>query len=127
MCTYFDSTAGKHDDLSALHDLVHKILDRFYQVWDPDREEMMWRLRVDLPVEPRNDLFEKMTNLQMTEFKSKLERLLEALDFADDAIDPVDACDELRRVFGDDFPAPEKDKTGKKTASAAVVGSSHAA
>lgn len=124
---FFDPVAADPDDLRALRDLVSAILQRFHQVWDETEQKMVSRLEVKLPVEPWSDLFDQMTNRQMENFEAKLERLEEALDYALDAVDPVDACEELRKVFGDDFPVPEKEDTGKKTEAPAVVGSSHAA
>lgn len=126
-CRYHDVVSGKHDHLSALRGLVRAMLARFHQEWDAEQEKMIWRLKVTLPVDPMSDLFEKMSNRHMAEFKAKLERLLEAMDFAADALDPVDACEELKKVFGDDFPVPDRDDTGKKQSAAAVVGSTHSA
>lgn len=127
VCRYFDVVAGKADDLSAMRDVTRGLLSRFRQVWDSEQEAYVWRLSVTLPVEPWSDVFEKMTNPQMGDFKSKLENLLEALEFADNVVDPVAACEKLRKVFGNDFPVPARKDTGKKTSSAAVVGSSRAA
>ncbi|MEN8219892.1 MAG: hypothetical protein ABFS56_26800 [Pseudomonadota bacterium] len=70
--------------------------------------ELTLRLRVDLPVAPHCDLFEKMTNRQMTNFKEKLETLLNVLDYAEVAFDTDEACKKLQKQFGDDFPVPER-------------------
>ena len=65
-----------------------------------------------------SDLFDKMTNAQMASFESKLEKLRDALVFAQDEADPVEACGRLRKEFGDDFPIPEKSSTGRTTSRA---------
>ena len=84
------------------------------------------RLRVYLPVEPYSDLFEKMTDNQMASLKEKLGNLLEALDSAIDEVDPVKACETLKKVFGDDFPIPEKPETGEKKHRAIATASASA-
>ena len=127
VCRYFDVVAGEPDDLSAIRDVTRGLLSRFRQVWDSEHEQPVWRLSVNLPVDPWSDVFEKMTNRQMGDFKTNLEDFLEALEFADDVVDPVAACEKLRKVFGSDFPVPARKDTGKKTSSAAVVGSSRGA
>jgi hypothetical protein len=97
----------KYDDLQATKGVVKGMLDNFGE-----------RLKVSLPVEPFSELFEKMTDNQMTNFKEKLNNLLGALDSAAVEVDPVKACESLKKVFGDDFPVPEKPDTGEKKGSA---------
>lgn len=79
-----------------------------------------------LPVEPWPDLCERMTDLQMENFYQKLLSLQEALRSARQAVDPVEACTTLRRQFGDDFPVPEKDLTGKRHGPAIISSSASA-
>lgn len=128
--TYTDVFAGKADDLGALRALVRAILDRFTDrftsAWDNDEQKLVRRLSVTLPVEPRSDLFAQMTNRQMGEIEDKLEALLEALDAADRAVDPVAACETLQGVFGSDFPVPKREETGKRHGPAIVSSSSSA-
>lgn len=123
---YFDAVAGSPDDLTSLRNLIRDVLAHFTPEWDAEQEKTVKRLKVTLPVEPYNDLFERMTNRQMEEFEEKLERLLEALDYALVEVDPHDACKKLKRVFGDDFPVPDKSDTAKRH-SAAIVSSSGSA
>ncbi|MEM5671311.1 hypothetical protein AAHB54_03000 [Bacillus cereus] len=87
----------------------------------------MPRLKVYLPVEPKPELFEKMSYKQMKTFKEKLETLLEALEEAKGKTDPTDAAEILKEQFGNDFPVPEKSTTGKKAMAAAVISSSESA
>ena len=79
---------------------------------------------MSLPVAPKNDIFEKMTNKQMDDFKDKLTTLKKSLIEAHKEVDPVEACIILRKVFGDDFPVPKKDDTGQKREKA-MIASSH--
>ena len=67
-----------------------------------------------------------MTNLQMETFKEMLQELLDVLDIAAEEVDPVEACKELSNVFGDAFPVPTKEETGKRYAPAIVSSSSSA-
>lgn len=117
--TYTDLAAAKPDDLGALRKLIGKILARFALA--PDAEgKLARRLVVTLPVEPWSDLFAQMTNAQMGELEEKLKRLKDALESATTAVDPHEACKELRKVFGRDFPIPEKEATAKRHAPAIV-------
>ena len=52
-----------------------------------------------------------MTANQMEEFEQQLTTLKEALVYAEGVSDPTAACERLQRVFGDDFPVPEKKET----------------
>lgn len=87
-----------YDDLTALKNLAQSIIYQF-GYWNT-------RISVHLPVPPRNDLFEKMSDRQMGNFKSKLEVLVDVLTKVAAASDTASACASLRRVFGDDFPTP---------------------
>jgi hypothetical protein len=124
--TYSDVFARTADDLQALRKFVAAALGRFTSTWDPKEEKLVRRLTATLPMEPFNDVFEQMTNRQMESFEDKLKRLKEALDFASDAVDPYDACKELRKQFGDDFPVPEKKETAKTHAPAIATSASNA-
>lgn len=125
--TYSDRFARTPDDLLALRNLISAILGRFALVWDAAEERFVRRLSATLPVEPFNDVFEQMTNKQMEAFEDKLKRMKDSLDFAADAVDPHDACKELNgKVFGDDFPVPEKKQTGKAHAAAFATSASNA-
>lgn len=124
---FSDPVSKKPDDLLALRDLTTALLRRFRSVWDEEEQEWVERLEIGLPVEPWNDLFERMTHRQMGDFQDKLQHLDEALLSAIEAVDPVEACETLRSVFGHDFPVPDKNDTAKKHAAPAVVGSSRSA
>ena len=106
--------------------LVRATLNRFSYVWNDAEEKSVRRLAVTLPVEPRSDLFERLTNCQMEDFEHRLKDLLEALDAAAVEVDPVDACKHLQGVFGADFPVPSKEETAKRLAPAIISSSSNA-
>lgn len=123
---YSDVTSQKPDDMTALRGLVRGSIARFESAWDEAESSHVRRLSVSLPVEPWNDLFEQMANKQMADLEERLQNLLDALDTADEEVDPVEACKTLQKVFGDDFPVPTKEETAKKQAPA-IVSSSHSA
>jgi hypothetical protein len=118
-----------YKDLDALINIVSRMISNFQieYVKIDDEYKFMPRLRVYLPVEPRPELFVKMTYKQMETFKEKLEELLKALEEAKEKTDPTDAAEILKKQFGDDFPVPEKSTTGKKSMASAVISSSESA
>ena len=122
---FFDAfTQQDYDDLSALLSTVKKMLGGFSLVYRDD--EWASRLKANLPNRPYSDVFDKMTNKQMVTFKDKLTKLRDALEAAQDEVDPTDACAGLRKVFGDDFPVPEKKATAR-VVTPAIASSSSAA
>lgn len=123
---YTDRVAKTPDDLRALRSLVVAVLARFTDVYDSDSKTWVRRVRTTLPVEPRSDLYEKMTGTQATTYEEKLKGLRDALDSAIGEVDPVEACKTLRRVFGDDFPVPEKAATAQRVGPAVASSASAA-
>lgn len=113
---HYDATDGKPRDLLALKALVNAMLNR----WVGNR------LYVYLPVAPHSDLFGGMTDVQMGDFKARLETLLDVLTDTVDQSDTHEACKMLRKQFGDDFPVPEKTDTTKR-ASAGISTSGRSA
>ncbi|MCC6175203.1 MAG: nucleotidyltransferase [Chloroflexi bacterium] len=124
--TFSDPFAGTPNDLEALRTLIAASLAKFRDVWDPETQTWARRLTVKLPVEPWNDLFERMTNAQMVDFEGKLKTLLAALEAAARAVDPVEACTVLQQVFGQDFPIPPREETAKRQPRAIISSSSSA-
>lgn len=84
-----------YNDLMALRNVIDGIISMF--TWYDT-------ISVKLPVEPYNNLFDKMTNAQMKTFKSGLNNLREKLNYAISVNNTISACSEMRRVFGQDFP-----------------------
>ena len=113
----FDGTSPR--DLAALLNLVGTMLRNF---------DLFGWLQIKLPCLPKCDLNEGMTELQMEQFKEKLEKLKEELAKASDEAVEIEACKILRRVFGDDFPVPAATEKAHqhKAAGFAVSGASGA-
>ena len=61
-----------------------------------------------LRFEPGNNAFEKMTLVQMTNFKDKLEKLADDLSEVKNEADLIKQCKKLRQIFGEDFEVPEE-------------------
>jgi hypothetical protein len=88
--------AGEYSDLRAMHYLVDTMLGEFGLFSD--------RLKVELPVVPNNNLLDGMTDVQMELFQEKLSDFRDALKLALDELSTKQACDLLRKQFGDEFP-----------------------
>lgn len=93
------TTSAGYDDLEATLSLVNRMRDAFTSAWRDN--EWAARLDVRLPVKPYKDVFQRMTNQQMKEFKERLDTLATRLAEAKRTGKP----DELVRAFGGDFPA----------------------
>lgn len=119
----FDNTKN-YDDLEALRNFIDAMLANFQHVYS--NGDIVERLEVKLPVSPDCDLFENMTNKQMEEFKEKLETLFNAVEQAQQKVDPVEACEILHKQFGDDFPVPSKEDTAQKRSPAIISTSASA-
>lgn len=125
--TYFDGFARTEpDDLGALRPLVRAMLAHFGTVWDATEQRFLRRLAVTIPAQPWDDPFRRMSNLQMGWFYTGLEELRDALDAAAAEVDPVEACKHMRKVFGPDFPIPDKQETAR-THRPAIASSSSSA
>ncbi len=98
--TVYNPNDGKwyYDDLTALKNLTRSIINQF-NLWSG-------RMSVQLPVPPSNDLFEKMSDRQMENFKNRLATLVNHLTQAEGTFDTASACRILQHIFGDDFPSP---------------------
>ena len=97
--TVYNVYDGKsyYDDLKALKNLAGSILNQF---------DFGNRISVKLPVPPYNDLFAKMTDTQIQNFKIKLVGLIYSLNKAEKELNISSACRILQTVFGNDFPLP---------------------
>ena len=95
----YNSYLPQYNDLRALLNVVSGIIRMFLN-----------NQIVKLPVQPHNNLFEKMTDIQMELMKTKLlileSTLAEALEepFIKNTFSIFYACKSLRKVFGNDFP-----------------------
>jgi len=98
--TYSNQTT--YDDLVATTRLVERIRQNFVHTYA--NGQYSDRLKVTLPVPPGNDVFARMSNQQMVEFKQRIDTLFGTLVGAGKR-DENEASVMLRKVFGDAFPA----------------------
>ncbi|MCF3609319.1 MAG: cyclic GMP-AMP synthase DncV-like nucleotidyltransferase [Dolichospermum sp.] len=85
----------EYSDLSALYHVANGIIGMF----SFDNE-----INVRLPVQPYNNLFEKMSKIQMINFRIELMELKNIITHAQNDTQTQTACRKLRRAFGNDFP-----------------------
>lgn len=107
----YKELSGNFVDLVALKNLTNAMLNKFTIIWC--EETFADRLCVELPVAPKSDLMEKLTNAQMATFKERLTALRDELVAAEKDSLPEEACKRMQKQFGDDFPVPEKNDTAK--------------
>ena len=98
----------KFDDLEALIVFVQAIKNKFVLTkYSSERGEFLYKIESFLPVSPYTNVFSKMNDIQMTEFKKKTDKLLDDLQAVKDEVDIVEQCTKLNKIFGDDFTIPE--------------------
>jgi hypothetical protein len=85
------------------------------------------RIVIRKPTPEYDDLFAKLSETDMNDFKARLSALALDLGAAGRETDPVKACKLAKKHFGRDFPVPEPEDTAKKTAAPAIVTSSSSA
>ena len=93
-----------YDDFAALYNLVTNIRNRFSYIWSTEAEQMCHIIAINLPVEPYNNLFSKMTDKQMEDFYQKIDKMLGMLNEVKEQTKRLEACTILTKVFGEDFP-----------------------
>ncbi|HEY9116832.1 MAG TPA: nucleotidyltransferase [Roseivirga sp.] len=96
------------NDLIALRKLVSRIIDQFSWV--------SGRITTYLPVEPGNDLFEKLSDGQCNALKEKLKNLKSVLEKVESEPDPHEASKIINKELGDDFPIVEIDQSAQTRA-----------
>lgn len=118
---HIDAYAGSFsDDLNAMRAFVGAMESRFRPVGSKEDGSPLYRLEVKLPMAPGRDIFERMTDGQMTTFRERLIQLRDLLDEVKDEPDPVRACQQMRDAFGEEFPVPDKKGTGQSGGRAVV-------
>ena len=103
---------GEPNDLKALRMTVDKMLNRNYFCL-VDSKEGRYKVRVDLPVKPGRDIFENSGTETGTQFRNKLNKMSEKLKQAEALENVREQCKILERLFGSDFPVPDKDNEKK--------------
>lgn len=108
----------EEDDLRSLIDVVNTIINKFSYVKTNDYGRDMYRISLSLPYflkfEVVSDIFEKMSDAQMTDFKDKIEKLKKNLVEVRDEADELEQYKKLNKIFGDDFEIPEAKNSAKK-------------
>lgn len=107
-----------YDDLSALIDFATEIKNLFTLVGFSENGRELYRIYYYLPsslnFEPFTDVFKKMSDTYMTDFKDKIDKLVNDLEAVKEEVDEVEQCKLLNKIFGDDFKVPEKETASKK-------------
>ena len=103
----FNNNARTYNDFAAFRAVVKSILQQFMMEYD-EGYNLCYNIHVNMPTPPYNDLFEKMTLKQKTNFHCELVKVEESLDKVANKIiekEPLSSqCEILQDLFGDDFP-----------------------
>lgn len=118
------SMSRTYNDLDALKKFVNSMINDFDYVYE--NGEWGYRLKVFLPTKPFTDVYEKISLKQMSDFKSKLEKMKQSLNDAETTVDPKEACELLVKEFGDDFPIPDEEETAQSKKKAILTNTSSA-
>lgn len=106
------------DDLNSLIDVVNNIVNKFSYVRINESGRYLYRIYLSLPYNLKfksgNDVFEKMSDAQMTDFKEKIEKLKKDLVEIRDEADELEQYKKLNKIFGDDFEILEAKNSAKK-------------
>lgn len=107
-----------YDDLNALIEFAKAIQGLFTYVGVSENDRVLYRICYYLPsslnFEPNTDVFKKMTDIYMTDFKDKIDKLVKDLEAVKEEVDEVEQCKLLNKIFGDDFKIPDKKNASKK-------------
>ncbi|HXM49589.1 MAG TPA: nucleotidyltransferase [Pyrinomonadaceae bacterium] len=106
------SWMGLPDDRAALEALAKEV------------SLTIGRIVAKKPTPEYEDMFGCLSDEEMDSLKVRYDVMAKALREADEVTDPVEACEVLEKIFGDDFPIPEAEETAKKTYAPAIVTSS---
>ncbi len=109
---------SQDDDLGSMYDSTQNILKLFTVSSYAEDGHALYRLICPMPFhlqfECGTDAFAKMTDLQMTTFKEKLELFADKLNEALNTDEPVKQCRILKKIFGEDFPSLESSDVYEK-------------
>jgi len=94
-----------YDDFAALHEFVNAVKNKFGLIWDSNDGCFYHIISQELPVEPYNNLFEKMTNKQIDGFYKKISDMASKLEEVKGKNKKSEACKLLIELFGTEFPA----------------------
>ncbi len=103
-----------YDDLDALINFMQQVKNTFsLKEYSTERKEWLYKIEVNLPVKPNTNVFYKMSDVQVTEFKKKIDKLVDDLNEVEKESDIVEQCTKLNKIFGDDFTIPSKENESK--------------
>ncbi|NOJ82900.1 nucleotidyltransferase domain-containing protein [Myxococcus xanthus] len=105
---------GKPDDRAALLGIASFVTSQT-------------RVVANKPSPEYEDMFAKLSDEHMAALISRFQAMKDALEASNQETDPTKACELLVPIFGDDFPVPPPDQTGKKTQAPAIITSSSSA
>lgn len=107
-----------YDDLEATLNFVKKIKDLFCYKEMSENGRALYSIEYNLPsalnFEPNTNVFKKMSDNYMTDFKEKIDVLVNDLEAVKNETDEVEQCKKLKKIFGEDFPVPEKKNAAKQ-------------
>lgn len=113
----YDFCAYDGDDLEALIHTVTVIMNKFTAKEYVD-SRLLYTICCSMPeglrFEPGNNAFDKMTLVQMTNFKDKLQKLADDLAEVKNEADLIKQCEKLRKIFGEDFEVPEEKEVSRQ-------------
>ncbi len=106
------------NDLDALISFVKELLSLFSFVGYSDSGEKQYTITYYLPIslnfEPLTNVFKKMSVIQMTDFRNKVEILKSDLETVRNEVDEYEQCKKLQQIFGSGFPIPNIDEFSKQ-------------
>lgn len=107
-----------YSDLDAIIGFAKKIQSLFTFKEISDNGRLLYRIKYSLPsslnFEADTDVFKKMSDIYMTDFKDKIDKLVNDLEAVKEEADEVEQCKLLSKIFGDDFNVPDKKEASKK-------------
>lgn len=111
-------TYYEEDDLNALINSLKRILDKFCFVNISESGRHLYRINLSLPISLRFeygiDVFEKMSDIQMTDFRDKLIKFKNDLLEVQNEVDEQEQYKKLNIIFGEDFEILETNNSAKK-------------
>ncbi|MCY1152097.1 MAG: nucleotidyltransferase [Sphaerochaetaceae bacterium] len=106
------------NDLEALLNSLNEINRYFYysgtSFYGRELYKIEYTLPFDLNFEYGKNIFEKMTDKQMTDFKEKLNKFYDDLVSVKEEYDELEKYKKLNKIFGDDFEIPNVENVAKK-------------
>lgn len=102
------------DDLEALTLFVQAVKTKFVPTrYLIENGQWLYKIEAFLKVNPFTNVFQKMTEVQMTNFKKLIDKLYDDLEDVKQESDVVEQCKKLNKIFGEDFPIPTKENESK--------------